>query len=340
MDAIETKRLILRAYELTDIQDVHAYASDYDNLIYMQWGPNSLEETEAFVEMAITAAQQNPCMERHYAAVDRQTNRMIGGCMIQIQNDQAEIGWILHKDYWGKGLGQEMGRAMLELGFDELHLHRIVARCNSENHRSYQLMERIGMRQEGLYLDARPAFKGSSKTYSDEAFYAILQEEWMTQKEIAHYNALPCQFEGFGKLKELCNGEIRLVCLQKQEAIPEKRYVPAYTFAICKGSEKIGAINLRIGYQDTLYYGGHIGYDIAEAYRGHGYAMQACMLLKPLALEHGMHTLLITNAYDNHASMRVCEKLQAKKLRVTRIPKDSELYDKGIRFVNVYEWNL
>ncbi len=340
MEARNTKRLRLRAYTMDDREDVHAYASDKEILTYMQWGPNTWEDTHAFLTMAIEASLKEPCSERHYAAVDQETGIVIGGCMLALQGDQAEIGWILHHDYWNKGYGTEMGQAMLELGFGELGLHRVVARCDSENQRSYRLMEKLGMRQEGTFLDARPAYKGSSRVYSDEAFYAILREEWLTRQEIAYYNTLPYQFTEFCNLKDLYNGEIRLVCLQKQEAVLAKHYLPAYHFAICKGSEKIGSVNLRIGYQDTLYYGGHIGYDVNEAHRGHGYAVQACEMLKPLALKHGMHTLLITNAVDNQASMRVCEKLQARKIRVARVPKDNELYRDGVKFVNIYEWNI
>ena len=45
-----------------------------------------------------------------------------------------------------------MGKALLDFGFGNLNLHRIIAHCDAENAASYKLMEKIGMRQEGLLI--------------------------------------------------------------------------------------------------------------------------------------------------------------------------------------------
>ncbi len=55
---------------------------------------------------------------------------------------------------------------------------------------------------------------------------------------------------------------------------------------------RVGQINLRIGYVRSLYYGGQIGYDVDEAYRGNGYAGKACGLLAPVMGLHGMELAL------------------------------------------------
>jgi hypothetical protein len=164
------------------------------------------------------------------------------------------------------------------------------------------------------------------------------------QDEIARYKTLPCEFNGFITVPTLSDGEIFLVCVQKYTN-PEKKHVPAYDFAICKGGEKIGSINLRIGYGggpfgQNLYYGGQIGYDINEAHRGNNYAVRACRLLIPVAQAHKIHTLLITNDQSNHASIRVCEKLGAKLIRTAPLPEWHDLYKEGQRFSNIYEWRI
>jgi RimJ/RimL family protein N-acetyltransferase len=306
----------------------------------MEWGPNTDEQTRAFIQMAISKAEETPCTNHQYAAVLKETGRLIGACNLLITGDRAEIGWILHRDYWKLGLGPEMGRAMLQLGFEELKLHRITARCDAENHGSYRVMEKIGMRREGLFLQARPVNKLSDKKYGDELVYAILKEEWDTQKEIEYYNALPLNFDGFFDLAKLEGGEIYLVCTAKKPAVPEKKYVPAYEFAVCKGGEKIGDICLRLGYTEGLYYGGQIGYGIDEKYRGNGYAALACRLLVPVMKAHGMRKVLITNSQTNTVSRRVCEKLGARLLRVARLPEWHDLYKEGNRFENIFEWSV
>jgi len=84
-------------------------------------------------------------------------------------------------------------------------------------------------------------------------------------QEIAHYLSLPVHFDGHIELtEELRDGEIFLVCTSKSLANPEKGYIPQYAFIICKGGEKIGEVNLRIGNSERLYYGGHLGYGINE----------------------------------------------------------------------------
>ena len=49
----------------------------------------------------------------------------------------------------------------------------------------------------------------------DRIYYAILKEDWDIQNEIARYNSLPCEFNGFVNVPTLTDGDIYLVCLEK-----------------------------------------------------------------------------------------------------------------------------
>jgi len=344
MKTLETERLILRKFKEDDFAAVHSYASSKENTLYMLFGPNDDDETKTFIQSAIERAEETPITHYHYA-VTLKSGVLIGSCDLHFQDDNGEIGWIIHRDYWKQGYGAELGNALLKLGFDDLGLRRIIATCDSENIGSSKLMEKIGMRREGLFYDYRPPHKGSSRAYGDELSYAILKDDWDIQKEIAYYNSLPCVFGDFIDVPALSDGEIYLVCTSKQTGDPEKKHVPGYEFAICKNGEKVGRINLRIGYgggpyNSNLYYGGQVGYDVDEPYRGNGYAAKACSLLLPVAKAHGMVKLLITNNITNHASRRVCEKLGARLVRAARLPEWNDLYKEGQRFSNIYEWIL
>jgi len=167
-------------------------------------------------------------------------------------------------------------------------------------------------------------------------------EEIMSEvlDEIVYYNSLSYKFNDFIDLPELFDGVIYLLCVEKHPAIPEKKWVPSYSFDICMDEKTTGNINLRIGYTDRLYYGGHIGYSINEEYRGNGYAARACRLLIPVIKAHEMKKVLITTNHTNKASMRVCEKLGARHLRVAQLPQWHDLYEEGQRFQNIYEWDI
>ncbi len=334
---LETERLILRPYTMEDVDAVQIYASDPDVVRYMGWGPNTPEQTAGFVQFCIERMNQTPCIYYQFAAMLKDSGQLIGGCDLHVDGDTGGVGWILNRDYWRQGYGTEMGRALLAFGFDTLGLRRIVSRCDAENVGSYGIMERIGMRREGTMLCSRSCRDGQ---YADEHRYAMLRDEWDTQKEIAYYNASPCKCDGFITVPELRDGDVHLVCVDKKPGIPEKKWVPAYQFLICKGSERIGIIDLRIGYTDGLYYGGQIGYGVDEPHRGNGYAVSACRALVPVIKAHGMTRVLITNNHTNHASRRVCEKLGARLIRVARLPEWHDLYKEGDRFENIFEWTI
>ncbi|MDR0469141.1 MAG: GNAT family N-acetyltransferase [Peptococcaceae bacterium] len=194
MRSLETERLLLRKFEKTDFSAVHSYASDPANVIFMPWGPNSEKETRDFIRLAISEAGEKPCVAFFFAAVSKEADMLLGSCNITIavSGDEAEIGWIVHRDHWKQGYGAEMGKALLRFGFDELSLRRIVAHCDAENHASWRLMESIGMRREGLFIESRPAHKGSDKAYGDEYSYAILEREWGKGGSAAdHFPSIP-----------------------------------------------------------------------------------------------------------------------------------------------------
>jgi len=162
-------------------------------------------------------------------------------------------------------------------------------------------------------------------------------------KEIEYYNSLPCIFNDFIDIPNLSDDTLHLVCTGKNEANPQKKWVPVpyYSFAVYNSNKKVGVINLRIGYTDFLYYSGQIGYSIDEQHRGKGYAVRACRLIAPVAKAHEMNKLLIAVAPSNTASIRVCEKLGARLVRVAPLPEWHDRYGvDGSYHRNVYEYEI
>lgn len=174
-----TQRLLLRPFAPEDFEAVHSYASCYDNVRYMLFGPNTEQDTRAFLQHAIDWWNETPQRAYEFAVVLRDTGRLIGGCGLTVQGTTGVLGWILHRDHWKQGYGAELGRALLRFGFDEHGLHRITATCDADNYGSYRVMERIGMRREGLFRQSRPGRACDPFSWADEFLYAILREEWV-----------------------------------------------------------------------------------------------------------------------------------------------------------------
>lgn len=124
----------------------------------------------------------------------------------------------------------------------------------------------------------------------------------------------------------LKNNEIQLRLQRTSDGDPERGWVPAYYFAICdKQGNEIGGCDLRIGYNDNIYYGGNIGYHVNEEYRGHHYATKACLLLFELAKKHDMSHIIITCNPDNYASRKTCEYAGCELIEIVELPEDNDM---------------
>lgn len=105
-------------------------------------------------------------------------------------------------------------------------------------------------------------------------------------------------------------------------------------------NEKIGVCGIRLEKTKDNYYLGNIEYEIDEKYRGNNYAYKACQLLTDIASKYNVDNLLITANPNNIASIKTIEKLGARFVEVSEIPKNNRLYKQGERFVSIYDWNI
>ena len=129
----------------------------------------------------------------------------------------------------------------------------------------------------------------------------------------------------------LSNGLIDLRLSDEDVASEEYGIRDGYVFHIYKhhGLHKMGYVSLRLGESPSLYYLGHIGYRIDPPYRGHGYARQACELLKPLLRHHGLKSVVITTDPDNIASRRTCEHLGCALESIADVPQEYRVLCSG-----------
>ena len=143
---LSTPRLTLRPVTLADLATTHAYAGDLENTRFMMFLPYADEaETAAYLLEAENQWHMD-APERYEFAVCLD-DRHIGGITLYMQEDrrEAELGWVLHKDYWRRGFVTEAARRVMDFA-RSIGVRRIFACCDSENLASYKTMEKLGMR--------------------------------------------------------------------------------------------------------------------------------------------------------------------------------------------------
>lgn len=116
--------------------------------------------------------------------------------------------------------------------------------------------------------------------------------------------------------------------------------LPYYYYDILVDGVPVGKISIRIGDNFHTSYNGHIGYEVDPEFQGHGYARQACELVLEVARSHGMPSVLLTCAEDNAPSYHTIEKLGAKLLCITDVPKEYFAWYEGIPRHRVYQLDL
>ena len=161
---------------------MHEWGADPEVSRYEAWGPNTVDDTRAFVERVLVATALRPRTEYTLLAALHETGRAIGAGVLYLrsgENRAGEIGYILKRDWWGQGFGTEMARTLLEFGFERFGLHRIYATCDPRNARSARILQKIGMVHEGRRREDLLI----RDSWRDSDLYAILESEWRSLRQ-------------------------------------------------------------------------------------------------------------------------------------------------------------
>ena len=173
---LTTARLLLRPFGPGDVDDVFEYAQDpewAEFLLDAVPQPYTRRDAERFIASRMTA----PRSELSWAIVLRGAG--IGGIILRVdsKHERGEIDYALAKAHWGQGLMPEAAAALVDWAFRERRLARISSRANVRNRRSWRVMEKIGMRREGVFRSRRKDPRPGHPRI-DVAFYGLLREEW------------------------------------------------------------------------------------------------------------------------------------------------------------------
>ena len=173
---IETDRLILRRFRSEDAEDMYAnWASDPEVTRFLTWPTHSsVDVTKAILSDWIPRYKDGGYY--NWAMEYKDTGKVIGNISVVrlIESiDAAEMGYCMSRAYWGQGLMPEALSAVMDHLFDVVGLNRVAACHDANNPKSGRVMEKAGMKQEGILRAAGKNNLG----ICDEVWHSMIRSD-------------------------------------------------------------------------------------------------------------------------------------------------------------------
>lgn len=150
MITLETDRLLLRMFRDEDFEQHALICSDPDVMRFLGEG-RPLERWEAWRSMAMILGHWQLRGFGPWAVEERASGRLIGRIGF-FQPDGwpgFELGWVLGREFWGKGYASEGARRALDYAFNEMDRDHVISLIHPENTGSIKVAERLGESVEG-----------------------------------------------------------------------------------------------------------------------------------------------------------------------------------------------
>lgn len=153
---LTTDRLILRPFTVDDAQSVFDnWASDDEVTKYLTWTTHqSVDDSIAYLTMCVDG--YNAPDYYQWGIILKNTGELIGNIAVVNIDEEArvaELGWVLGRAWWGRGIMPEAAREVIKFLFDEVGFERITAKHDADNPKSGRAMQKVGMRYESTIKD-------------------------------------------------------------------------------------------------------------------------------------------------------------------------------------------
>jgi len=178
---LETERLVLRPLRPDDAPTIARLAGrrEISDTTLSIPHPYSVEQAQEWI--GTHAGPQNPAKQMVFGITIRADGQLIGTVglrEIDAEHCHAEMGFWIGVDWWGSGYATEAARAVLRYGFAELKLNRIYAQHMVRNPASGRVLEKIGMKPEGLLRQTVRKWG----VFENVVLMAILRDDWRKRK--------------------------------------------------------------------------------------------------------------------------------------------------------------
>ena len=173
---IETHRLVLRPFTVDDAEDMFTnWASDPEVTRFLTWPPHQNVDGTRWLLGQWTSHYDDGAYFQ-WAIEWKETGAVIGSiAVVKLEEaiESAEIGYCLGRAFWGRGIMPEALRAVMDYLFDTVGLNRVWAGHDVNNPKSGRVMEKAGMKKEGILR----ASGVNNQGIRDVAIWAALRED-------------------------------------------------------------------------------------------------------------------------------------------------------------------
>jgi len=332
MDIIETQRLRLRPWRMDDLQDFYNYCKNPDVGPWAGWKPHeSIDESREILGRWVNSTGG---ADLKIALEDKASGRVIGSIGIEPDGSRPNVegcrslGYVLSKDYWGRGLMTEAASAAMDYAFGVMKLRLLTVTHYTINERSRRVIEKSGFVYEGTLRSGSAIYNGEER---DLCCYSMRAWEYwcMRAKQAGFSLELPENIERealtdmqqefvrvdkdvtpFGlDPKEMAFDRWLERSVAWRTVVPKPSYAKSTLFILTSPQTgPAGALDLRHYLTERLMKGGgHIGYGIRPCQRGNHYAPYMLGLGIEKARAMGIEKALVCCDEDNPGSAHTIE---------------------------------
>lgn len=173
---LETPRLQLRNLQERDQPRLFEIRSHPEMMRYIG-RPLMKEESDARALCEVIWQEYAEGKSLHWTMCLQGQDTLIGNILLhklEREHLRAELGYLLHMDYWRQGLMLEATRRVIRFGFEDLGLHSLYARIDPANAASAALLEKLGFQRVACLRESF-YFNGA---FTDTVIYDLLRREW------------------------------------------------------------------------------------------------------------------------------------------------------------------
>jgi [ribosomal protein S5]-alanine N-acetyltransferase len=170
---LRTKRLVLRPFQNSDIEDALLYRNDMEFAWFLPHIPQPFLRADAEAFVALNMSEPWERSPTFAVVLDRS---LIGTVNFDIDADKrtAMLGYAIGRAWWGRGIATEAARAAMIWAFETFDLQRIWASTDARNIRSRRVLEKLGMKLEEVRVGNHI---GRAGEISDQVVYSVSLRE-------------------------------------------------------------------------------------------------------------------------------------------------------------------